>query len=123
MSEIKEETLFSRIGGMDAVNAAVTIFYSKVLLDDRVNQFFKSVDMSSQSGKMKAFLAYAFGAPLTYTGKDMREAHIHMDLTEEHFTAVAENLMATLEELSVPQNLVDEVMEIAASTKKDVLNL
>ncbi len=36
--------------------------------------------------------------------------------------AVAENLQTTLEELSVPADLIGEVMTIAASTRDDVLN-
>ncbi len=117
-------SLFERIGGMGAVNAAVDIFYTKVIADDRINHFFVNIDMVSQSGKMKAFLAYAFGAPMvTYSGKQMREAHAGMNLTEDHFNAVAGNLVATLNDLSVPQNLIDEVVAIAMTTKNDVLGL
>jgi len=60
-----------------------------------------------------------FGGP----GKDMREGHKHLNLTEEHFQAVAGNLKATLEELNVPSDLIDQVIAIAASTHDDVLNL
>ena len=42
------ESLFDRIGGEAAVNAAVDIFYRKVLADDRINQFFEGVDMDKQ---------------------------------------------------------------------------
>ncbi len=78
--------------------------------------------MEAQAGKQKAFLAYAFGAPMAYTGKKMREAHAHMKLTEAHFGAVAGHLVATLKELNVAQDLIDEVVVIATSTKDDVLN-
>jgi len=64
-----------------------------------------------------------FGGPSNYTGKDMREGHKHLNLTEEHFQAVAGNLKATLEELNVPSDLIDQVMAIAASTHDEVLNL
>ncbi len=116
-----KKTLFEKIGGMDAVNAAVDIFYKKVLKDESINHFFTSTDMKTQSAKQKAFLAYAFGAPLAYTGKNMRDAHAHMDLTEAHFGSVATHLVETLQELNVPQNLIDEVLTIAVSTKDDVL--
>ncbi len=116
------ETLFSRIGGMNAVDAAVDIFYSKVMMDDRINHFFFHIDMTRQSGKMKAFLAFAFGAPFPYPGLAMREAHQHMHLTDEHFNAVAEHLVSTLEELHVPKPLIDEVVMVALKVKDDVLN-
>jgi hemoglobin len=116
-------SVFEQIGGEAAVDAAVDIFYRKVLSDPIISHFFDTVDMDGQIIKQKAFLTMAFGGPNNYTGKDMREGHKHMNLTEEHFTAVANNLVATLEELDVPQNLIDEVMTIAASTHDDVLNL
>lgn len=64
----------------------------------------------------------AFGGPNQYTGKDMREAHQQMKLTDVHFGAVAENLVATLNELSVPQAAIDEIVGICLSVKDDVLN-
>ncbi len=118
---IKERTLFDKIGGMAAVNAAVDIFYVKVLNDETINHFFAKTDMKSQIGKQKAFLAYAFGAPTSYTGKNMHDAHSHMNLTEDHFNAVIGHLRTTLQELNVTQNLIDEVIVIASSTKGDIL--
>ncbi|MCW8884791.1 MAG: group 1 truncated hemoglobin, partial [Motiliproteus sp.] len=49
-------TLYERLGGEAAVDAAVDIFYRKVLLDDRINSYFEGVDMDAQAGKQKAFL-------------------------------------------------------------------
>ncbi len=115
-------SLYERIGGEAAVNAAVDIFYRKVLVDDRISSFFDSVDMDAQAAKQKAFLTMVFGGPNSYSGKDMREAHKHMNLTEEHFDAVVENLAATLTELGVSEEDIGEIAGIALSVKDDVLN-
>lgn len=123
MEATQTKTLFDRIGGMQAVNAAVEIFYAKVIADDRVNLFFRHIDMQKQSGKLKAFMAFAFGAPLPYSGKSLRDAHQHMHLTELHFNAVAEHLVSTLRELQVGQPLIDEVVRVVMTTRDDVLNL
>ena len=119
-------SLFEQIGGQPAVEAAVDLFYRKVLVDDRIRHFFDDVDMDKQMAKQKAFLTMAFGGPNNYSGKDMRQAHAHLvkrGLNESHFNAVAENLSATLTELGVAQPLIDQVMAIAGSTKNDVLGL
>ena len=115
-------SLFERIGGAPAVEAAVDIFYRKVLVDDRISHFFDSVDMDAQIAKQKSFLTMAFGGPNSYTGKDMREAHKNMNLTEEHFNAVVENLAATLTELGVAEDDINEIAGIALSVKDDILN-
>lgn len=119
-----KSTLFERIGGMAAVDAAVDIFYTKVLADELVAPFFRWIDMRAQSGKQKAFLAYAFGAPMAYTGKSMRASHAHLvekGLNDQHFDAVAKHLGDTLRELKVAEPLIEEVAKITESTRNDVL--
>jgi hemoglobin len=115
-------SLYERIGGAPAVDAAVDVFYRKVLSDDRISHFFDTVDMEEQAAKQKAFLTMAFGGPHQYSGKDLREGHKDMALTEVHFDAVIENLASTLQELGVAQEDINEVATIAGSVKNDVLN-
>ncbi len=117
-------SLYTEIGGEGAVNAAVDIFYRKVLKDDRIKRFFEGVDMNKQAAKQKAFLTMAFGGPNNYTGEDMRKGHAHLvarGLNDSHFDAVVEDIAATLQELKVPDNLIAQVAAIAESTRKDVL--
>ncbi len=119
-------TLYERIGGDAALDAAVDLFYRKVLGDSEVSHFFDSTDMDGQRGKQKSFLSMVFGGPNDYTGKDLRSAHaplVERGLNEAHFGAVAGHLQATLDELGVSADVSQEVMEIAASTHDDVLNL
>jgi hemoglobin len=119
------QSLYEKLGGEAAVNAAVDIFYRKVLADDRINNFFEGIDMERQAAKQKAFLTLAFGGPSNYSGKDMREGHKHLvakGLNDSHFDAVMENLGATLQELNVPGELIAEAAAIAESTRNDVLN-
>lgn len=118
------ETLFDRLGGEAAVNAAVDIFYRKVLADSRINKWFEGTDMEKQAAKQKAFLTMAFGGPHNYSGKDMREGHAHLvakGLGDADFDAVMENLGATLKELNVPDDMIAEAAAIAESTRNDVL--
>lgn len=117
-------TLYERVGGEAAVNAAVDVFYRKVLTDYRINRFFDNKDMDAQIAKQRAFFTMAFGGPNNYTGKDMRTAHaklVKMGLNDSHFDAVMEHLGATLVELNVPADLIGEAAAIAESVRADVL--
>ncbi len=118
------ESLFEQLGGFPAVDAAVDIFYRRVLADDRISAYFEDTDMDAQREKQKAFLTMAFGGPHEYEGKDLRTAHarlVERGLDDGHFDAVAEHLKATLERLDVPEDLIGQVMAIAGSTRTDVL--
>lgn len=117
--------LYEKLGGAQAVDAAVDIFYRKVLADDRVNGFFDDTDMERQAAKQKAFLTMAFGGPHNYTGRDMREGHKHLvarGLNDTHVDVIIELLGESLRELNVPEPLIAEVAAIAESTRDDVLN-
>lgn len=118
------DSLFGKIGGEAAVDAAVDIFYRKVLADQSIVRFFDSTDMERQAAKQKAFLTMAFGGPNNYTGSDMRQAHsklVKIGLDDSHFDAVAGHLLDTLKELDVAQDLIDQVGVIAESTRNDIL--
>jgi hemoglobin len=120
------ETLISRLGGEAAVDAAVDIFYRKVLADERISKYFEGVEMEEQAAKQKAFLTMAFGGPNNYSGKDLRNGHAHLvenGLNDSHFDAVMEHLGATLKELNVADNLISEAAAIAEGTRSDVLGL
>ena len=118
-------TLYEKIGGAPAVDAAVEKFYDKVLVDDRIKHFFVNTDMAKQRQHQKTFLTYAFGGQPGYNGRGMREAHKplveKLGLTDVHFDAVVENLATTLTELGVGPDLIGEVAGIAESIRDDVL--
>lgn len=121
--EARAASLYQRLGGKPALEAAVERFYEKILADKRVNYFFEDVSMVKQKRKQKEFLAAALGGPIPYVGKDLRKAHADMDgLNDTHFDAIAEHLQSTLEELKVDKALIAEVMAIVGSTRDAVLN-
>jgi truncated hemoglobin YjbI len=52
----------------------------------------------------------------------MKKAHEGKNITLEAFGAVAEILQRTLTDMGVSEDLVNEVMTIAASTQDDVVS-
>jgi hemoglobin len=121
----QQSSLYEQLGGQAAVDAAVDLFYRKVLSDDRINAFFDGVDMDRQAAKQKAFLTMVFGGPSNYTGLDMRRGHAHLvarGLNDSHFDAVVENLGATLREMGVAEDLIQQVAALAETTRNDVLS-
>ena len=56
-------TLYEKIGGEKAVDAAVDIFYKKVISDHALAPFFDGMNLDRQKKMQKAFLTVAFGGP------------------------------------------------------------
>lgn len=118
-------TLYERLGGAPAMEAAVDIFYRKVLTDDRISRFFEDVDMERQAAKQKAFLTMVTGGPANYTGQDMRRGHAHLvaqGLNDSHVDVVIELLAETLTELGASAGDIAAVGALANSVRDDVLN-
>ncbi len=118
------ESIYERIGGRDAVLAAVDLFYQKILADELINGFFETTDMQRQRGKMISFLTVAFGGPEKASGPSLRDAHaplVARGLNDAHFDAVAGHLSATLDELGVPAELSGEVLSLVGSLRDEVL--
>jgi hemoglobin len=123
--EVSMQSLFEELGGEPAIEAAVDIFYRKVLSDERIARFFEGVDMDRQAAKQKAFLTMVTGGPSRYTGRDMRTGHAHLlklGLNDSHVDAVLENLGSTLRELGVSEEKIAQVAALANSVRDDVLN-
>ncbi len=117
-------SLYDQLGGEKAVDAAVDLFYKKVLADPRVNGFFKGIDMERQRRMQKGFLTFAFGGPNSYTGRNLRAAHAHLvakGLNGSHFTIIVEHLGATLKELGVKDELIQQAAKVANSVRNDIL--
>lgn len=118
-------TLYERLGGEPAMQAAVEAFYRRMLTDDRVSGFFDDVDMEGQIAKQKAFLTMACGGPASYSGRELAEAHrplLAKGLADEHVDVVIEHLGATLVDLGVEAALVSEAAALLETTRDDVLD-
>jgi truncated hemoglobin YjbI len=77
-----QPSLIEKMGGIAAASgvliSAVEIFYAKLVGDPRLAPFFVDVDIEKLKKKQVEFLAYVFGGPSAYTGKDLYAAHEHL---------------------------------------------
>lgn len=121
---MKMTSLYERLGGEAAMEAAVGNFYARLLADPNVAPFFDATDMERQKRKQKMFLTMAVGGPPRYDGKTMRHAHEHLlekGLDDPHVDAVERHLDDTLIELGVPEAERREVIALVDGLRDDVL--
>ncbi|MCA8941116.1 MAG: hypothetical protein KDB80_01035 [Planctomycetes bacterium] len=114
-------TIFSRLGGVAAIRATVDRFYDHVTADPDLRHFFEGLDLDVQKSQQVDFLSAALGGPNDYAGRDMKSAHEHLEITQEHFDRVATHLVATLHELDVPEDLIGEVVALVGPLATDIV--
>ena len=115
-------SVYEQIGGEEAVNATVEAFYKRVLADPILVPFFIDVDMAMLKRQQVNFFSQALGGPEAYRGPDMKTAHAHMSIEQDHFDRVAQHLVATLQSLGVPQAHIDTIVQTIAPLAADIVN-
>jgi hemoglobin len=123
---VRNASLFSRIGGEQAVSSIVRAFYGKALVDPRISKYFDfdtAAEMEAQIKHQVAFLSAALGGPV-FEGMDMRQARNYLGtlgLNASHFDAVSEHLGAVLRGQNMPHPLIEELEKFCESVRNEVL--
>src|SRR6185312_6323734 len=121
-----EKTLYERLGGQPAIEAVANGLVDRILADGRVNKWFAHAgatkeNTASYKAKLAIFLCAGLGGPCKYTGPDMVAAHKGRAVTSDAFDAVAQDLVAQLGQLKVPEKEKGEVMTIVGSLKPSIV--
>src|SRR5947207_6982248 len=94
MESAPPDTLYKRLGGREGIATVVGDFVGNMAADARVNARFKDMKPADIE-KFKSFLADqicdATGGPCSYLGRDMKESHKGMKITEAEWNATVEN--------------------------------
>src|SRR5215467_13089047 len=122
MSE--EKSLYTRLGGYDAITAVVENLLPRLMSDPKLARFWAvRADDSVRREKQLLidFLCNSAGGPVFYTGRDMGTSHQGLGITTDDWNALMGHLNATLNEFNVPDAERAAVVGFAESLKADVL--
>ncbi len=122
-----KKPLWDRLGGEPAVRTVTKEFLTAAAKDPKVN-----VDRNGNYPLTKdrverleqlvvEYISSISGGPLKYSGRDMKNAHLGMKITEAEFNAAAGHLIAVMKKLNVPQPEIDEFVGAVAGTMKDIV--
>ncbi len=120
----RKSSIFDRLGGHPAIEAAVVKFYGRVLTDPLLSHFFDPTRVDVLKRSQIAFMTMAFGGPHEYSGKDLQAAHaglVRQGLSDKHFDVVMWHLEQVLAELAVQEDLIEEVLALVETTRDHVL--
>jgi hemoglobin len=117
------KALYSRLGGIDAINALTESWVARVGGDDRANGKFARTDIARLKKEVADQLCEATGGPCTYTGRSMLETHDGMKVTAGEFDVVMQHLGATLDELNIPKPEQDELVELLRPMRDDIVEV
>ena len=97
-----ERSLYEQLGGEAGIRAVLAKFLENVVADARINWMFANADAVALSNLLHDQVCQATGGGCVYGGKNMKEAHVGMAITDAQFDALIEDFLAALDELKVP---------------------
>jgi hemoglobin len=116
-------SLYERLGGLDAITAAVDSFVARGAGDDRINQKFARTDVPRLKKEFIDQLCEATGGPCTYTGRNMRDTHAGMKVTEGEWDAFFQDLEAVLDEFKVPATEQKELVDLLLPMRDEIVEV
>jgi hemoglobin len=114
-------SLFERLGGMPAVKAVVEEFVNRTTTDPRIKHRFFNTDAENLKKLLAEFVCFATGGGCEYTGRDMATSHAGMDLVDDEFTALVENLAGALDKFEVKKREKDELLGALGPLKPQIV--
>ncbi len=122
-----KDSLYSRLGGYDAIAAVVDDLLPRLRDDTRLRRFWtspRSIDTNNRERQLTVdFISAAAGGPTFYLGRYMKTAHKGMGIDQEDYAAFKRHLADTLEKFGVPARERNDVMAFISSLENEIVEL
>ncbi len=115
------KSLYDRLGGQPAITAVVGEFLARATTDARVKDRFFNVDPTVLSRRLVEFVCVATGGPCKYTGRDMPTTHSGMEVVDDEFIAIVEDLSLTLDKFNVPAKEKADLLGALGPLQKQIV--
>jgi hemoglobin len=126
-AQTAEKPLYERLGGTYAIATVVDDFIERLLVNDTLNAnpaIKEARDRVPKAGlkyRVTSLVCMVTGGPEKYAGRDMKESHTHLHITEKEWRAMEADFQKSLDKFKVPEKEQKELFAIVESTKKDIV--
>ncbi len=118
------DTLYTRLGGYDAIAAVSKSLVGRLQKDSRLEKFWMNRGADGIARELQFLIDYlcsSAGGPIYYKGRDMKRAHIGMQIDQEDWSTMVKHLEATLDEFSVPETERKDVLGFVDTLRDDII--
>ena len=118
------KSLYERLGGAKGISGIVDDVIAGHLANPLVQTRFQNVEDIEHLKRMACeFFAAGSGGPEKYTGKDMRAAHKGMNISEQEYLAVMDDIMGALNKHGIDDVTQKDVLAIVYSLKGEIIRV
>lgn len=118
------KSLYERLGGAAGISRLVDDVMDAHLVNPVVKTRFENAKDLVHAKKMAvAFFCAGSGGPETYVGKDMRSAHKGMNISEQEYLAVTDDIVAALDKNKIDEESKKDVIAILYALKGEIIRV
>lgn len=114
-------SLYEEIGGRDYLAKVVRKFYDKVYAHPWLKFYFKNTPQQHIENQQIDFMIGALGGPRVYMGRNPKDAHPHIFITEDVFEIRNELLIDALREERASEVLIERWLQIEVVFKNSII--
>jgi hemoglobin len=115
------DATFHGLGGKPGIKKIVDTLIPLVLADARISESFKDIDMKNLAMRLEEQFCALSGGPCEYKGKDMKEIHDGLNVTNAQFNALAEDLQLAMDHSGVATSVQNKLIAKLAPMQKTVV--
>lgn len=122
-----EKSLYDRLGGVYSIATVVDDFIERLLVNEVLNanpKIKEARDRVPKAGlkfRVTALVCQLAGGPEVYTGRNMKESHAHLNISEKEWDAMVADFVASLNHFKVPEKEQGELLALVGPTKADIV--
>jgi hemoglobin len=122
-----QKTLYERLGGLKGITMVSDDFINRLVVNKTLNKN-PAIDAGRKNSpppylkfQVAQLVCEVSGGPCKYTGKAMKEAHAHLNISEKEWSIMASEFKRSLDKFKVPAAEQKELIEIVEKTKADIV--
>ena len=120
---MSEASLYERLGGEAKIRVIAGDIFDNHKQNPAVSARYVDSDREKVVQLVTEFICAGTGGPQTYTGRNMLDTHRGMNISEQEYLEVIDDIMAALESNGVGDREKQELLMIAYSLKPEILRV
>jgi hemoglobin len=115
------DATYQGLGGQAGIKKIVDSFVPLIVADPRIKDSFKDTDLKNLSMRLEEQFCELSGGPCKYKGKDMKEIHDGLNITNAQFNALAEDLQVAMDQHGVAPAVQNKLVAKLAPMQKEIV--
>ncbi|MDA8216854.1 MAG: group 1 truncated hemoglobin [Dehalococcoidales bacterium] len=123
----EQRPLYDRLGGLVGITQVTDDFIDRLVTNKTLNAN-PAIDAGRKRSpaaylkfQVSALICQVTGGPCKYTGKEMKVAHVHLNITEKEWGVMVAEFKKSLARFKVPATEQQELFDIVGKTKGDIV--